>query len=242
MQHTAEVSGWAVAGAIGMVVWMVVMWAGVAVLFLCLRKPLRPWMFQTGLAVVGLGVLAQLGHFQEHVAQVAYWVGHSNEPGWMTPWGTALADGFGQVDHMKPALGMEILHLVGNFHFLAGLAGVALITRHAVASRARRWGRMGVLMQGIHGLEHIALTVSVLFGTKAIGLSTWFGLLDAGPGLWTYRVWWHFFANVIGTTIFAMALYHLWRERAAIAAPYYAATTGKAASAEAVEDAVPALT
>ncbi|MBF6174049.1 DUF6008 family protein [Nocardia blacklockiae] len=242
MQHTAEASGWAIAGAIGMVVWMVVMWAAVGVLFVGIRKPLRPWVFRVGLGVVGLGVIAQLGHFQEHVLQVGYWIGHPNSPAWMTPWGTALADGFGQVNHARPTLGMEILHLVGNFHFLAGLAGVALLTHYAAGSQARRWGRMGVLMQGIHGLEHIALTVSVLFGAKAIGLSTWFGLLDPGAGLATYRIWWHFLANVIGTTIFALALYHLWRERATIAALYSTGVPARRTEpAGTVEDAVPAL-
>ncbi|MBB5918054.1 hypothetical protein BJY24_006966 [Nocardia transvalensis] len=244
MKHAAEAGGWEIAGAIAMVVWMVVMWAGVAVLAVGLRKPLRPWVFRTGLAVIGLGVLAQLGHFQEHVLQVGYWVGHPNSPSWMTPWGTGLANGFGQVDHTKPSLGMEILHLVGNFHFLAGLAGVALVTHHAVQSRARHWGRMGVVMQGIHGLEHIALTVSVALGAKAIGLSTFFGQLDPGPGLWTYRVWWHFVANVIGTTIFAIALWQLWRERATIAAPYRdraRTVAAKAEPAEPIEGALPAL-
>ncbi|RDI49939.1 DUF6008 family protein [Nocardia mexicana] len=243
MEHTAEASGWAIAGAIGMVLLMVVMWAGVAVLFVGLRKPLRPWMFWTGAGVVILGVFAQIGHFQEHVLQAGYWIGHPNAPAWMTPWGTSLANGFGQVNHAKPTLGMEILHLVGNFHFLAGLAGVALLTHHALQSKARRWGRMGVLMQGIHGLEHVALTLSVLLGSKAIGLSTIFGLLDAGPGLWTFRVWWHFLANVLGTSIFAMALYYLWRERATITASYGVSGLPRTTTAPAgpVEGAVPAL-
>ncbi|WP_039804957.1 DUF6008 family protein [Nocardia araoensis] len=220
MNHTAEATGLEILGAILMVAWMVVMWAAVGVLAVAIRKPLRPWMFRTALGVIALGVIAQIGHFQEHVAQVGYWVQHPNSPSWMTPWGTGLANGFGQVDHMKPSLGMEILHLVGNFHFLAGLVGVALVTHHALESKARKWGRMGVLMQGIHGLEHLALTLTVAFGTKAIGLSTFFGLLDPGAGASTYRIWWHFLANVIGTSIFAMALYYLWRERAVIEAPF----------------------
>ncbi|WP_063053612.1 DUF6008 family protein [Nocardia arthritidis] len=220
MNHTAEATELEILGAILMVAWMVVMWAAVGVLVVALRKPPRPWMFRTALGVIALGVVAQIGHFQEHVAQVGYWIQHPNSPAWMTPWGTGLANGFGQVNHMKPALGMEILHLVGNFHFLAGLVGIALVTHHAVESKARKWGRMGVLMQGIHGLEHLALTLTVAFGTKAIGLSTIFGLLDPGPGAATFRIWWHFLANVIGTTIFAVALYHLWRERAVIEAPF----------------------
>jgi hypothetical protein len=60
----------------------------------------------------------------------------------------------------------------------------------------------------IHGLEHLSLTLSVAFGAKqAIGLPTWFGLLDPGPGLRTYRIWWHLIANVIGSVIFGAALF-----------------------------------
>jgi hypothetical protein len=116
---------------------------------------------------------------------------------------------------------MEILHLTGNFIFLAGLAAVMVITRRARNTRTRFWGKMGVWMQGIHGLEHLSLTLSVAFGAKqAIGLSTWFGQLTPGPGLTTYRIWWHFIANVVGSCIFAAALYHLWRERRRIRAGY----------------------
>jgi hypothetical protein len=80
---------------------------------------------------------------------------------------------------------------------------------------------MGVWMQGIHGLEHVALTLSVALGAKqAIGLSTWFGLLQPGPGLWTYRIWWHAIANLVGSAIFAVALYHAWRERRVIRDAY----------------------
>jgi hypothetical protein len=174
----------------------------------------------TGVVIV-LGVLGQIGHLQEHVAQAAYWIGHPNSPAWMTPWGTGLAKGFGGlVDTAKPTLGMEILHFVGNLVFLAGLTAVMCITTRARHTKTRRWAKMGVWMQGIHGLEHLSLMVSVWVGGKAIGLSTWFGLLEAGPGATTYRVWWHFLANVIGSVIFAIALYHLWRERREIKASY----------------------
>jgi hypothetical protein len=176
-------------------------------------------------------VVGQLGHLQEHIAQAAYWVHHPNAKPWMTPWGTGLAKGFGQVETSKPSLGMEILHLIGNFIFLAGMAGVLVISYRARQTRTRKWGRMGVWMQGIHGLEHLSLTLSVAFGAKqAIGLSTWFGTLPAGPGLWTYRIWWHAIANLIGSYIFAVALYQLWRERAVVRATYLAPVTEVSAS------------
>ncbi len=204
------------AGAVLLLLWTATMWAAVGVLAYALRRPVRPWTRPVATGVIGLGVLGQLGHVQEHVAQVGYWAVHPQAAPWMTPWGTALADGFGQVDMTKPSLGMEILHFSGNLIFLAGLVGVALVTRDAVGTKSRRWARTGVWMQGLHGVEHLVLMTSVWLGApRAIGLSTWLGLMPPGPGLWTYRVWWHLVANAVGTMIFALALWHLWRERRA---------------------------
>lgn len=232
MSGGAGVPGWDTLGAVLLLLWGVAMWAAVAGLAWANRGPGRLWVYRASLAVIGIGVVGQIGHLQEHVAQVAYWVAHPESPSWMTPWGTGLARGFGQVDKARPTLGMEILHLVGNFIFLAGLAAVAVVTRRARGTKARRWGVMGVWMQGIHGLEHLALTVSVWLGAKqAVGLSTWFGQLKAGPGATTYRVWWHFIANVVGSFIFAMALWHLWRERGEIEAGYRDGGSGDGASA-----------
>jgi hypothetical protein len=195
------------------------MWAAVAVLAVAGRRSVAPWTFRLAVAIIGIGVVGQLAHVQEHVAQVGIWVAHPNSPPGMTPWGDALARGLGQVSTSRPTLGMEVLHLLGNFVFLAGLAGVVLVTRRALHTRARRWAVMGTWMQFVHGLEHLALTLSIAFGAKqAIGMSTFFGLLEPGPGLWTYRVWWHFLANVLGTAVYAVALRHLWRERHEITA------------------------
>ncbi len=216
----SSMSGWDTAGAILIVLWALAMWAAVGVLAYANRGPVRPWVYRGSVALIGVGVIGQLGHLQEHVAQVGYWLGHPNSPSWMTPWGTGLANGLQMVLPNRPTFGMELLHLTGNFIFLAGLAGVMVITRRATKTQAHRWGKMGVWMQGIHGLEHLALTVTVAFGSRAIGLSTFFGLIDPGPGLTTYRVWWHFIANVIGTVIFGLALYHLWKERRAVRATY----------------------
>ncbi|MDT7804304.1 MAG: hypothetical protein QOI78_7737 [Actinomycetota bacterium] len=212
--------GWDTAGATLLVLWALAMWAAVGVLAYANRGPVRPWVYRGSVLLIGVGVIGQLGHVQEHVAQVGYWLGHPNSPAWMTPWGTSLANGLQLVLPSRPTFGMELLHLTGNFIFLAGLVGVMVITRRATRTRARRWGKMGVWMQGIHGLEHLALTLSVAFGSRAIGLSTFFGLIDPGPGLTTYRVWWHFIANVIGSIIFGLAVHHLWKERRAVRATY----------------------
>ncbi|EOD64252.1 hypothetical protein H480_32798 [Amycolatopsis vancoresmycina DSM 44592] len=227
-------SGWDTAGAVLLVLWAVAMWTAVGVLALANRRPVRRWVYRGSVAVIGLGVLGQLGHVQEHVAQAGYWLGHPNSPAWMTPWGAGLAAGLQQVLPGRPTFGMELLHLTGNFLFLAGLAGVMVITRHAARTRTRRWAKMGVWMQGLHGLEHLVLTLSIGFGApRAIGLSTFFGLVDPGPGLTTYRVWWHFVANVVGSIIFGLALYHLWRERREVRATFVLrplpAVTGRAA-------------
>ncbi|GAB3144397.1 DUF6008 family protein [Amycolatopsis sp. NPDC004378] len=215
-------SGWDVAGATLLVLWALAMWAAVGILAYANRGPVRPWVYRGSVAVIGLGVLGQLGHVQEHIAQVGYWLGHPNSPAWMTPWGTGLANGLQMLLPGRPTFGMELLHLTGNFIFLAGLAGVMVITRRALKTRARRWAKMGVWMQGLHGLEHLVLTLSVAFGSRAIGLSTFFGLIDPGPGLTTYRVWWHFVANVVGSIIFGLALYHLGKERREVRATFTA--------------------
>lgn len=203
------------AGAVFLILWAVAMWLAVALLAWANRGPVRPWLYRTAVAVIGLGVIGQIGHFQEHIAQAAYWTAHPEAPAWMTPWGDSLARGMGQVDPSKPTLGMEILHLTGNFVFLAGLVGIMLITKRATQARkSRKWARMGVWMQGIHGLEHVALTLSVALGaSRAIGLSTWFGAIPPGTALTTYRIWWHFVANLVGTAILSVAVYHLWRDR-----------------------------
>ncbi|MEU6094786.1 DUF6008 family protein [Streptomyces sp. NPDC047079] len=237
------VSSWDTLGALLLTGWAVVMWGAVVVLAFGSRGRVRPWTYKTAVAVIGLGVIGQVGHFQEHVAQVGYWVAHPYSPAWMTPWGTGLARGMGQVDPAKPTLGMEILHLVGNFIFLAGLVGVAQITRRAARDlRSRKWARMGVWMQTVHGLEHVALTLSIAFGaSRAIGLSTWFGLIEPGPALVTYRVWWHFVANLIGTVILVVAVYHLWKERRAVRAAYEGLVPDACETVEAVAGAAGAL-
>ena len=208
-------------GAIALLGLALVMWGAIAGLAVANRRRVRPWTYQATAGLIVVGLVGQVGHVQEHVAQVGYWVGHPDAPGWMTPWGSSLARGFGRVDTTKPSLGMEILHLTGNLVFLAGLVAAMLITRRARATRARRWARMGTWMQGLHGLEHLSLTLSVALGApRAVGVSTWFGVMHPGPGLWTYRIWWHFIANVVGTVIFATAAWHLWKERRLIAASF----------------------
>ncbi|MFE7134294.1 DUF6008 family protein [Streptomyces sp. NPDC057638] len=210
------------AGAVLFIGWALVMWLAVAVLAWGNRRAVRPWLYKTAAGLIALGVIGQIGHFQEHVAQAGYWIANPYSPSWMTPWANSIARGMGEIDMTKPGLGMEILHLTGNFIFLAGLVGIVQITARAGRDlTSRTWARMGVWMQGLHGVEHIILTASVALGaSRAIGLSTWFGAIDPGPALVTYRVWWHFVANLIGTAILGLAVYHLWKERRLVQAAH----------------------
>jgi hypothetical protein len=206
-----------IVGAVLLLGWAAAMWVAVGALMFADRHGKGRTVYRGAGAVVLIGVVGQIGHLQEHIAQVGYWVQHPNSKPWMTPWGDGLAMGFGRVSTAHPALGMEILHFVGNMIFLAGLVGVMVLTCRAPQVKARKWGRMGVWMQGLHGLEHLSLMLSVWWGApRAIGVSTWFGAMAPGPGLWTYRIWWHFVANVLGSVIFAGALWHVWADRKVI--------------------------
>ncbi|WP_406011662.1 DUF6008 family protein [Streptomyces sp. NBC_00637] len=209
-------------GAVLFIGWAVAMWLAVAVLAYANGRWVQPWLYKAAVGLIGLGVVGQVGHFQEHVAQAGYWIAHPYSPAWMTPWANSLSRGMGQIDMTKPSLGMEILHLTGNFIFLAGLVGIAQITRRVGGElKSRKWARMGVWMQGFHGVEHIVLTVSVALGaSRAIGLSTWFGAIEPGPALVTYRIWWHFVFNLVGTIILMLSVFHLWRERREVRAAY----------------------
>lgn len=65
-------SGWEITGATLLVLWALAMWAAVGVLAYANRGPVRPWVYRASVAVIGVGVLGQLGHVQEHIAQVGY--------------------------------------------------------------------------------------------------------------------------------------------------------------------------
>jgi hypothetical protein len=67
-------SGWDVAGAALLVLRAPAMEAAVGVLAYANRGPVRPWVYRGSVTVIGVGVLGQVGHVQEHVAQVGYWL------------------------------------------------------------------------------------------------------------------------------------------------------------------------
>jgi len=219
MAHHGHATTMDTLGAFGLLGWFVLMWAAVVVLILAERRGVHPAVHAGAGAVVVIGLAGQLIHMWEHVWQAGQWVAHPNSPARMTPWGTGLAAGFGGVDRSRPVLGMEILHFVGNMIFLVGLLGVLVMTRQARSVKAQRTARIGSWLQGAHCVEHLALMGTVWLGAnRPIGVSTWFGQMDPGPGLWTYRIWWHFWANAIPTWYFLLAAWQLWSERETVAA------------------------
>ncbi len=217
-QHVAL---WQSVSAFLLLGWAVAMWATVISLALSRRHRQGSRAYHIAGALVVIGLFGQVGHLQEHLVQVGFWVAHPESPGWMSPWAAGAAHVFGRIDPSAPTQGMEILHLVGNLIFLAGVMGVLFITRRARHTRAYAWGRFAGWMQGLHCVEHLALTLSIGLGAdRAIGVSTWFGLMGPGPGLWTYRIWWHVLANTITTVVFATSAWHVWRSRLEIASTF----------------------
>ena len=177
------------AGAVALLVLL-----GLVVTALAAGLTRRRWPLALVAAAIGGGVF-QLGHFAEHVAQAGYWLAHRSDAPWMTPWASSLASSFGRLATGTPGFGMEALHLTGNMIFFGGATAIAVVISRGGRPDARRPARLGVAVQGLHVLEHVALTATVLAGGPARGLSTLFGTLDPGPGLWTYRVWWHLTIN-----------------------------------------------
>ncbi|HEX4705327.1 MAG TPA: DUF6008 family protein, partial [Pseudonocardiaceae bacterium] len=145
--------------AVLLTLWAVGMWVAVFGLGFLNRGPARSWLYPAITTVILFGVVGQIAHLWEHIAQVIFWVKHPSAPSGMSPWGMALSMGYGQMNKAMPTLGMETLHLVGNFIFLAGLAAAMVLTRRFRGTTARKWATMGVWMQGIHGLEHLSLTL-----------------------------------------------------------------------------------
>jgi hypothetical protein len=192
------------AGAVGL---LALFAAVVACLALALLR--RQWRWALG-AGASAAALFQLAHFSEHLTQAGYWTAHTDEAPWMTPWAATLARSFARFAPGTPGFGMEALHLVGNAIFLTGAVAIYVAVARYGPPSSQRPARAGVAVQSVHVLEHVALTVSVLVGSRPRGISTGFGLLDPGPGLWTYRVWWHLTINAIATAMLAVALIR-WR-------------------------------
>lgn len=153
------------------------------------------------LAVAAAGIGFQLVHFAEHLLQVAHWVLHPTSHPWLTPWAAAGVDGLAALTDGRHSTGMELLHLLGNAIFLAGLvATLALLGR----SRTPRRLVVTSWLQAAHLAEHVVLAATAMLAGEAIGVTTAFGAVAAGsPGAVALRVWAHFALNLV-VTVYAL--------------------------------------
>ncbi len=164
--------------------------------------------------LVAAGALVfQVVHVVEHALQAIAWAGDPGSRPWITPWAAETATGVGHwCVVLAPAsspnpLGTELLHLFGNVIFLAGL--VVLLGLPQLADR--RLARTAVLIQGLHVLEHVVLTGTLVTTGTAFGVSTQLDqFLPVGPT--TVRVLFHFGINALATA-YAVAAIHAvgWR-------------------------------
>lgn len=157
------------------------------------RRPARRRSVAVVAAVGGIGF--QVVHGLEHAVQLGAWIGAPARPPFLTTWAAAGRDALAAGG--SAALGNELLHLVGNLVFLAGLLGLAWIAR----ARAVRPRSLVVALwaQGLHVLEHLALAVTTTVTGTAIGVTTVLGILEAGPALTAVRVVAHFAINAVAT-------------------------------------------
>lgn len=158
------------------------------------------------------GVAFQVFHVAEHLLQVGYWMMHPSQAPWLTPWAAAgrdiLATGVGG----EAAGGAELLHLLGNGIFMAGLLALAVLVRRQPAKSKvaqPNWALRGALWsQGFHTVEHVLLTTTWLTGGTALGFTNLFGAVPGGAAGATTRVWVHFAINLVATMYGVIALRH----------------------------------
>lgn len=155
-------------------------------------------------AYLALGALIfQMVHFVEHIAQLAHWFMSPAAPPWLTPWAETGRDLL-VVDGTQGS-GNELLHLVGNLIFLAGLVALAWISRAEGLSLAETPNlKRALMVQGFHVFEHLSLTATYLGFGSAVGLSTLFGTAQGTFGI-GLRVWGHFVLNLVATYYAARA-------------------------------------
>lgn len=179
---------------------------GVAVLvWLWYARPERRRAVLALVAASGLGF--QVLHVAEHVVQSGVWAAAPDRPPFLTPWATWGAEALAVTG--DPALGQELLHLLGNAVFLVGLLALTAGTR-----TPSRTLKSALAWQGGHLLEHVALSLTTAVWGRAIGVTTLLGTLDAGPSMWRLRVLAHLGLNSIATLFAVIAVAQLVRARA----------------------------
>lgn len=154
------------------------------------------------IGVVAAVLLFQVVHAAEHVAQATYWLFNPALAPWMSAWAMGATNFLGTVSGGGTAVGMELLHLIGNGVFLAGLLLATRLPQRFGNAEMRKWLRLATIVQVAHFAEHILLTTSMVFLGQAAGVSTLFGLLSAStPAASGYRVFFHLIINLIATTL-----------------------------------------
>lgn len=158
------------------------------------------------LLVAGAALAFQMFHLAEHVLQAGYWLSHPSEAPWLTPWAGAGRDVLAGVAGGSADTGAELLHLVGNTIFLAGLLAAVAVVRRGDAGPSV-WLRRATMVQTAHVAEHVALTTTLVLGGRAVGATTLLGLLAPGTAvLHTTRVWSHFAINAVATVLAVLAV------------------------------------
>ena len=157
----------------------------------------------------------QVFHFLEHGLQLGYWFVNPKEKPWLTPWAQTGVDGLAFWCQIWPGEGQagqrgaELLHLVGNSIFFAGVIALFLLAKER--NVRNRSVSTALIFQGFHFAEHTLLTVTVFLTGTGWGASTMFGRWS-GSELSSHRVWWHFTVNGIATTVAIFALLAVTRQ------------------------------
>lgn len=163
---------------------------------------------RTLIVTVSFGLLFQIGHFFEHTVQMAVFMFGSHTTPYMSPIATYLTHLLGMffvpnaTMTYQMAVGMEIVHLIGNLIFLATIGGLYCLYPSGRVRQAQ-W------IETFHLYEHIMLTSTVVFLGKAVGLSTLFGgteVLGGNVFAVGFRVTWHFVMNLIPSVLVMRAL------------------------------------
>jgi hypothetical protein len=152
--------------------------------------------------VAVFGLVFQVVHFVEHGAQLGYWFLNPTEKPWLTPW-AAVGRDLLAIDGTAAA-GNELLHLLGNLIFMAGLVGLAVLAGQAGPSQ-NKYLHQALSLQGLHCLEHLLLTGTYLVWGTPFGVTTLFGAATGTFGS-SLRVGAHFLLNLAATYLTGRAL------------------------------------
>ncbi len=156
-------------------------------------------------------VAFQVVHTIEHFLQFGFWLRRPYVMPWLSPWALSAQKGLTSLfdPQARVQSGNELLHLLGNGVFFAGLVAMAdALRRSGVGFSGRRYTVWAFRVQGIHVAEHILLTATWFGFGLPWGTSTLFGHAYSmsapwGPGI---RIIWHFIANAVPMVLVLLGL------------------------------------